>query len=175
MSEFNPESLNDPINRIEWRDADSLDPNTYNPNVVLNDELRLLERSILQSGWIQPLLITEAGIIVDGFHRWGLAMHSPALKAKYSGLVPVAVLDVTEDVAMAITVRINRAKGSHVAVSMHHLVARLVNEFAWDPQEVAAEIGAHITEVELLLKEDVFAVRDIKNHEYSKAWVPEER
>ena len=72
--------MTDPIDKIEWRDAQTLNSNNYNPNVVLNQELKLLELSILQQGWIQPVLILGDGTIIDGFHRATLAKESKSLK-----------------------------------------------------------------------------------------------
>ena len=51
--------MTDPIDKIEWRVANELNSNNYNPNVVFNKELKLLELSILKQGWIQPVLILE--------------------------------------------------------------------------------------------------------------------
>ena len=110
--------MNDPIDNIEWLDAASLTANDYNPNMVFNAELRLLERSLLSQGWIQPLLITADNRIIDGFHRWRLSLESKPLLAKYAGKVPCARLNVDEGEAMALTVRMNRAKGTHAAFKM---------------------------------------------------------
>ena len=38
--------------------------------------------------------------------------------------------------------------------------------------EISKEIGANKQEVELLMAEGVFAVKDTKNYKYSKAWKP---
>lgn len=165
--------MSDPIDNIVWLDAGELRANDYNPNAVDRREERLLERSIYRTGWIQPILISRDHIIIDGFHRWSLAQRSTLLQERYAGKIPCAVLDVGPDEAMAITVRINRAKGTHVGILMHRLVSRLVHEYLWDPQQVAQEIGAEISEVEVLLKEDVFAAKNIPAWSYSKAWVPE--
>lgn len=166
--------FNDPITSIEWRDADSLHANYWNPNRVHKPELKLLEHSLLSTGWIQPILVNKNGMVIDGFHRWRLSQDSAAVKERYGGKLPVAVLPVEDDVAMAITVRINRAKGTHAAVSMHKLVEALVEDYGWSREQVAHEIGAHITEVDLLLQDGVFKAKDIKNWAYSKAWYPAE-
>lgn len=164
----------DPIDSIEWIDGNKLTANDYNPNVVFNQELRLLERSILRAGWIQPIIISRDNMVVDGFHRWRLAMESEALLKKYAGQVPCARLDVGMDIAMVLTIRMNRAKGTHVAVRMSSLVKRLIDEFHWDPQQVAMEIGANLPEVELLYQDSIFRARNLAEYRYSKAWVPYE-
>lgn len=166
--------MSDPIESIEWREAASLNANDYNPNVVMNQELRLLEFSILRQGWVQPVLVTEDGTIIDGFHRAMLARDSKAIKEKYRGKCPCVVLPLTRAEAMMLTIRINRAKGSHVAFRMSEIVRELIDEHGLDPQQVGQEIGANKDEVDLLYKEGVFEARDIKNYRYSKAWYPAE-
>lgn len=164
----------DPITRIEWRDAHSLNANDYNPNHVMSPEMRLLERSILKTGWVQPILITKDGTIIDGFHRTTLSRASKALQEVYAGKVPCTVLDVDRAQAMILTVRMNRAKGSHIALRMSKMVAELVNELGVSPDALADEIGATKHEIDLLLQEGVFKAKKIKEHKYSKAWEPYE-
>lgn len=163
---------NDPISRIEWRDASSLNANDYNPNVVFTPELKLLERSILKTGWVQPVLITEDGTIIDGFHRHRLAQDSAKLREKYHGKVPCAVMDITPQEAMVVTIRMNRAKGSHVAVRMSEIVHKLIDEMGMLPEELAQDIGASKAEIDLLYQDGVFKMKNIKDYKYSKAWIP---
>ncbi len=164
----------DPIDRIEWRDVNTLNANDYNPNVVLTQEMRLLERSILKTGWVQPVLVTGEGLIIDGFHRVTLSKMSDQLKKVYKGMVPCAVMDIDRPAAMILTIRMNRAKGSHVALRMSDIVAELVNTHHIDPQQIALDIGATPEEIELLLQQDVFKAKKIADWKYSKAWVPAE-
>lgn len=164
--------MNDPIENIEWIKAEKLNANDYNPNVVMTRELRLLEFSIMEQGWVQPILVSKDGVIIDGFHRAMLSKESKKIKKKYDGKCPCVVLDIDRPSAMMLTIRINRAKGTHVAFRMAHIVQELINEHNLDPQEIAQEIGATKEEVDLLYKEGVFEARDIKNYKYSKAWYP---
>lgn len=164
----------DPISRIEWRDASTLDGNDYNPNVVFTPELRLLERSLLKTGWVQPILINKEGVIIDGFHRSRLSLDSKPLRERYGGRCPCAVLDVDRATAMLLTIRMNRAKGSHVALRMSNIVRELIDQHHLDPSEIAQEIGATRDEIDLLYQEDVFKQRNIKDYAYSKAWYPAE-
>lgn len=165
--------MQDPISKIEWRKADTLKANAYNPNVVFTPELRLLERSILQTGWVQPILITDDGTIIDGFHRWRLSLDSIPLRDRYDSMVPCAILDVSPGDAMLLTVRMNRAKGTHLAVRMSSLVRQLLDVYNYPPEQIALEIGATKEEVELLSQENIFKARNLKEYKYSKAWYPE--
>lgn len=164
--------MNDPINNIQWRDASELNGNDYNPNVVFTPELKLLERSILKTGWVQPVLVSKDGIIIDGFHRWRLSQDSKLMKEKYKGKLPCAVLDIDRPTAMILTVRMNRAKGSHVALQMSEIVHQLIDEHKLDPEQIAQEIGATRDEIDLLYQDGVFKMKNIKDYKYSKAWYP---
>ena len=162
---------NDPINRIEWLETSKLNANDYNPNVVLNQELALLKFSILKSGWVQPILITSEGVIIDGYHRYWLSANDKDIKAKYEGKCPCVVMELSEAERMLLTIRINRAKGNHQALKMSEIV-RKVFELGYSQKDIGEAIGAGKEEIDLLLKANVFEALDIKNHTYSKAWIP---
>jgi hypothetical protein len=164
----------EPIDRVVWMAANKLDANDYNPNVVFTPELRLLERSILTTGWVQPLLINPDSIIIDGFHRWRLSLDSEVLRKQYKGLVPCCIIRVDRPHAMLLTIRMNRAKGAHVAVRMSDVVRRLLNEYDMDPAEIAGEIGATLDEIELLSQENIFKNKNLASYKYSRAWTPRE-
>ena len=60
-----------PIDHIQWVPSDTLDPNAWNPNRVHKPELRLLERSLLKTGWVQPLLgSADAALHEETAGRW---------------------------------------------------------------------------------------------------------
>jgi ParB-like chromosome segregation protein Spo0J len=164
----------DPVCRIEWLLASELNANSWNPNVVLRAELKLIETSIVRTGWVQPILISRSGVIIDGFHRWRLAQDSKQLLKTYGGKVPCARLDVGDAEAKMLTVRINRAKGTHVAVRMAELVKQLVDDHGLPPEEIAAGIGAGLDEVDLLYQDSIFKSRNLADAPYSKAWYPAE-
>jgi len=160
MSEL--KKLRAPLEQIEWRDPNTLTSNDYNPNHVAKTELRLLGLSIERTGWIQPVLITPAGVIIDGFHRSMIAKDK-------QWLVPCAILDISEVERMFLTIRINRAKGTHVAFKMADVIQSLVKDHGVGIEAVAANIGATKEEINLLLIEDVFEKFDVKNHKYNEA------
>lgn len=164
--------FNDPINDIQWINVKTLNPNDYNPNVVLTQELNLLKFSLLKTGWIQPILISNEGVIIDGYHRYWLSSNDKDIIARYGYKAPCTVLNINEAERMLLTIRINRAKGNHIAIKMHELVSKVFNQFDYSIEDIAKSIGATKDEIDLLLKEDVFDALDTKNHKYSKAWIP---
>jgi len=163
---------NEPISNVKWIDVNTLNPNHYNPNVVLTQELNLLKFSILKTGWIQPILISNDNIIIDGYHRYWLSKNDKNIINKYNFYAPCCILPLNECERMLLTVRINRAKGNHIAIKMHELISIVYNNYDISIENIGKEIGATIDEVKLLLKEDVFDALDIKNHKYSMAWIP---
>jgi len=165
-------ALLDPLMNVVWVEPAQLRANLWNPNRVFKAEMKLLELSILTTGWVMPILANLNGMIIDGFHRWSLAQTSKKIQERYDGLVPVGCIPVDDVMAKCITVRMNRAKGTHIAVGMADLVKQLVNEDGCDPKWVAQNIGADLHEVKVLLAEDIFEVRNIKDWHYSEAWYP---
>lgn len=171
----------DPIETLEWVHHGEVTANAWNPNRVARPELRLLETSLLKTGWIQPVLVSPLEqpegsaryMIIDGFHRWRLTAESPHLARRYGGMLPVAVLDVTRTEAMLMTVRINRAKGTHGSVAMSRLVRELL-EADVSRETIAEEMGATPQEIDLLSSPDVFAARKTAEWSYSPSWRPRE-
>lgn len=166
--------MRDPLDSIKWMSAADLKPNFWNPNAVFGPELKLLKDLILRYGWIQPILVSRDNIIIDGFHRWQLTLKDKDLLARYAGLVPCAILDMGEIDAMILTVTINRAKGTAVAVRMSHLVQRLIDEHGMDRADLAKRIGGTRQEVDVLYEDSVWKTLKLDEHQYSKAWVPYE-
>ncbi len=162
----------DPIDRVKWLPARMIQANHYNPNVVFTPELRLLEHSLVTVGWVSPLLINENLILIDGFHRLMLALDSQALRDKYAESVPCAIASISDEEAMMTTVRMNRARGTHVATRMSDLVKTLYDCHGLSLEEIGVGIGATRDEVELLLDGSLLKHRDLKNYKYSTAWVP---
>lgn len=166
--------MENPVDNIEWLHVDDLDANDYNPNMVMNTELKLLELSILRSGWIQPIIIDRDRRIVDGYHRYRLSMDSKAMQKQFKGRVPCAVLDLDRGQAMIVTVRMNRAKGNAAAVRMADLVKELIDTHGYSEKDLMTELGATKQELELLYADSVFHAKKIAKYKYSEAWIPRE-
>ena len=161
------EFTDNPISNVEWVDVDLLNANDYNPNVVLNQELKLLEFSVLKNGWIQPILVSQDYTIIDGYHRSYISKNSKAMRHVFDGKVPIVKMTLSDGERKMLTIRINRAKGNHVSVKMHDIIKSLIDEHEYTPAQI---IGCTKEEVDLLYKDGVFDHLNIKEHKYSKAW-----
>ena len=165
--------MKDTIDISTWLPTSQLIAYDYDPTVVYDPELKLLRHSIKTNGWIQPILVSKDYEIIDGFHRWWATSHDKELAKLTDGKVPCAILDVTPSDRMMLTIRINRAKGNHVAIKMHEIIEKLYTDYELTIDQIKTGIGATKAEVELLLMQDVFDKKNIKEHKYSKAWEQE--
>lgn len=162
-----------PISNVEWINVEDLTANDYNPNVVFKAEMNLLKFSIMKNGWIQPILVTQNNVIIDGFHRATLAKSDKQVRELAGGRVPVVRMNLTEPERMLLTIRINRAKGSHIAVKMSSIIKQLIRDYGIPVDKICKEIGATKDEVTLLQMDDVFKQKGINEEStYSKAWIP---
>lgn len=109
--------------------------NSYNPNAVAPPEMRLLELSVWEDGYTQPVVCcmdpqTDTYEVVDGFHRFSLmnpqSKHfSERIYRRENGLLPVVTIDRTLQDRMASTIRHNRARGTHSIELMVNIVGEL--------------------------------------------------
>jgi ParB-like chromosome segregation protein Spo0J len=148
---------------------DQVQANNYNPNAVPENNMRLLEESILSNGFCFPVVTIwdpdeEKYVIIDGFHRY--LIFRDWLEAKE---LPIVVLEHDISQRMAATVQFNRARGVHQVELMGDLVKALVEQGLAD-DEIAERLGMEIEEV-FRLKQITGIAELFKNQVYSKAWV----
>ena len=161
-----------PIENVQIVDRERLKPNDYNPNVVSEDNLKLLTQSILVNGWTLPIVVRPDFTIIDGFHRWTVAGREP-LSSKLNGKVPVVIVDhadESEDVYGTITH--NRARGTHQLEPMKAIVKRLIDS-GKSVKEIGKQLGMKPEEVFRLSdfnRDDFLALMQRGKTTYSKAF-----
>lgn len=169
---MNISELLKPIANVRIVDRDTLKPNDYNPNVVSEDNLKLLTQSILTNGWTLPIVVRPNFTIIDGFHRWTVSGREP-LKSKLGGKVPVVIVDhedESEDVYGTITH--NRARGTHQLAPMKAIVKRLLDS-GKSVKEIGKQLGMRPEEVFRLSdfgREDFLRIMQKGVKSYSKAY-----
>lgn len=142
--------------------------NNYNPNAVADNNMALLEESILQNGFCFPVVViwddeSERYIIIDGFHRYTVMKDHLCAKQ-----LPVVVLPHDMTKRMTATVQFNRARGVHQVELMGDLVKALAEQGVEDA-EVAQKLGMELEEV-YRLKQITGIAELFKNQIYSKSW-----
>ena len=163
----------EPVDCIKWIKSDKVVANDYNPNKVAPPEMKLLEHSIKQDGYTQPIVAyydkkKDKYVIVDGFHRHRVGKESDTIKKRIKGYLPIVVIDKPLKDRIASTIRHNRARGTHEILPMAEIVKKLYFSGMSD-KKIMQELGMEKDEL-LRLKQftglgSLFAGRD-----YSQAW-----
>lgn len=146
-----------PIANVQIVDRDLLKPNNYNPNKVLEENMKLLEQSIMVNGWTLPIVCRPDYTIIDGFHRWTVAGREP-LRSKLKGKVPVVIVehkDHDEDIYGTITH--NRARGTHLLDPMKAIIKELL-EGGKSVDEISKQLG--------MSKEEIFRLSGITRDDF---------
>lgn len=147
-----------PLNSLQWIDREKLHANGYNPNVVSDENMKLLVQSILTNGWTMPIVVRPDFTIIDGFHRWTVSGREPLL-SKLGGKVPVVIVDHAGNESADIygTITHNRARGTHVLGPMKSIIQGLLNEGKSVP-EISKQLG--------MTREEVFRLSDFSREDF---------
>jgi ParB-like chromosome segregation protein Spo0J len=165
---------NEPVDCILWVSADQVESNDYNPNKVAPPEMKLLQHSIREDGYTQPIVGFWEGDhfeVVDGFHRNRVGKECLDVRQRVKGYLPVTVInDNRRDKSdrIAATIRHNRARGKHIVTAMSDIVVELKRR-NWSDDKIAKELGMDADEVLRLCQitglAEMFADKD-----FSLAW-----
>ena len=174
LREYSP-MRREPVDCVLWVKADKLHANDYNPNSVAPPEMRLLQLSIMQDGYTQPIVAWPDGQdsyeVVDGFHRNRVAREVGAVKKRVMGRLPIAVINAdrtSKENRIAATIRHNRARGKHSVDEMSDIVLDLARR-NWSDERIAKELGMEPDEV-LRLKQITGLAELFSDRDFSEAW-----
>jgi hypothetical protein len=171
---------NEPVDFVKWVFNENVVANDYNPNKVAPPEMELLEVSILNDGYTQPIVTwenpdKEAIEVIDGFHRNRVGKESKIVKQRVMGFLPVVNIrkeQSDKNDRIASTIRHNRARGKHQVDAMSEIVIELKNR-NWSNSRIAKQLGMDEEEILRLCQisglEHLFSDRD-----FSRAWVAED-
>jgi len=164
----------EPVDFVRWVRADKVGANDYNPNSVAPPEMRLLQHSIREDGYTQPVVTWDTGEgfeVVDGFHRTRVAKECEDVRARVLGYLPVVVANsdrADRGDRIAATIRHNRARGKHRIDSMSEIVVELKRR-NWSPKKIGLELGMDPDEV-LRLTQISGLAEMFADREFSEAW-----
>lgn len=165
-----------PVYNVRRIPADKVVSNDYNPNSVAPPEMALLETSIWEDGYTQPIVAVyddenKNYVVVDGFHRYRTMMESARINEREQGYLPIVVLDKAMGDRMASTIRHNRARGSHNIELMSTIVAELV-EMGKGDAWICKHIG--MSKDELLRMKQVTGLAALfNNKDFCDSWEAE--
>ena len=163
---------NEPVDCVLWVPAESVVANDYNPNSVAPPEMQLLEVSILNDGYTQPIvtwLDNDRREVIDGFHRNRVGKESKIIKERILGYLPVVTANKTDKGSrIASTIRHNRARGKHAVSAMTDIVLELKKR-NWSESRISKELGMDEDEILRLCQISGLA-EAFENDDFSAAW-----
>ena len=172
-----PDDFLSPVYDVKRVPIQQVTANDYNPNSVAPPEMALLETSIWEDGYTQPVVVVHDSendkyVVVDGFHRYCILRDSKRINEREKGHLPVVVLKKEMHDRMASTIRHNRARGSHNIELMSTIVAELV-EMGKGDHWICKHIGMSPDEL-LRLKQITGVAALFQNQDFSKSWDAED-
>jgi len=166
---------NEPVNCIQWIESIHISANDYNPNIVAPPEMKLLECSIEEDGYTQPIVAWSNKDnnyeVVDGFHRNRVGKESKKINKRCFGYLPITIINKTKEdrgSRIASTIRHNRARGKHTVQGMSDIVLELKNR-NWTNERIAKALGMDQDEI-LRLCQITGLSELFKDQEFSKSW-----
>ena len=164
----------EPVDCIQWIRADEVTANDYNPNAVAPPEMKLLEHSITEDGYTQPIVAWKNGHgfeVIDGFHRNRVGKESKVVRQRLIGYLPLTIINdgrLDRGDRIASTIRHNRARGKHQVKAMSDIVIELKRR-NWKDERICRELGMDQDEVLRLCQ--ITGLADIfSDQEFSKSW-----
>lgn len=164
----------EPVDCVLWVPSDTVFSNDYNPNKVAPPEMKLLETSISEDGYTQPIVTwVEDGRreVIDGFHRNRVGTECIEIRERIHGYLPVTTVNQNRHDRgdrIAATIRHNRARGKHQISAMSDIVVELSRR-NWNDAKIARELGMDADEV-LRLKQITGLAELFAEEEFSEAW-----
>jgi ParB-like chromosome segregation protein Spo0J len=169
---------NEPVDFVKWVPSESVIANDYNPNKVAPPEMELLEVSIVNDGYTQPIVTwpTEnKAEVIDGFHRNRVGKESKLVKERIMGYLPTVIIRKEQsgkNDRIASTIRHNRARGKHTIDGMSEIVIELKNR-NWKNARIGRELG--MDEDEILRLCQITGLESLfKDDDFSKSWLIED-
>lgn len=165
---------NEPVDCVLWCRAVEVEANDYNPNNVAPPEMKLLEVSILEDGYTQPIVtFLDSGRreVVDGFHRNRVGKENKEIWKRIKGYLPVVTINKSRGDRgdrIAATIRHNRARGEHKVQGMSDIVVELKRR-NWSDKKISNQLGMDQDEI-LRLSQISGLAEMFKNKEFSMAW-----
>lgn len=164
----------EPVDCVLWVKAEDVIANDYNPNSVAPPEMKLLETSISEDGYTQPIVSWRNGEgfeVVDGFHRNRVGRESSIVRERIHGYLPLTVINderLDRGDRIAATIRHNRARGKHKVAAMSDIVIELKRR-NWTDEKIGQQLGMEPDEV-LRLTQITGLAEMFSDQEFSQSW-----
>lgn len=128
-------SENKVYSEIKMVETESLNPNSYNPNFMDENQFASLVEDFKENGFVgQPIIINDKNEIIDGEHRWRCASHLGFEK------VPVVIFNPKdEDHQKMLTIGWNAKRGEMSPIKLAGLISELNQKYTLE--ELSGKLG----------------------------------
>jgi ParB-like chromosome segregation protein Spo0J len=168
----------EPVDCVLWVPSGDVTANDYNPNSVAPPEMRLLETSIGEDGYTQPIVTwMDNGHreVIDGFHRHRVGVECGSVRKRIMGYLPVTTVNqerTDRGDRIASTIRHNRARGKHKIAAMSDIVIELKRR-NWTDEKIGRELGMDPDEV-LRLTQITGLAEMFLDSDFTQSWDTDE-
>lgn len=127
---------------FEIVDINTLTPRKGNPNEFTEDLTKSLDYSIDKFGFLQPLVINQDGIIVDGFHRYDVLREKGIEQVRVS-----RVFTKNEEELKLLSQALNKIRGQH---NLKRDISEMEILMGYNPDELQSLLGFDETGLDLM-------------------------
>jgi hypothetical protein len=153
----------------------TIKPSTWRANHILASDRTLLIQSMINYQWLSPILVQRSSMsIIDGFSRWVISQNQKEILLRDKGQVPVVLVDIDDADAMIMHVRVNRSRGNLVPARTSELIQQLRSSGKYSDESLSLQMMMTHLEFYTLADGRAIKIKTLKEHEYSKAWIPTE-
>lgn len=143
-------------------------PNDYNPNKMQFKILKLLKTSIIEDGFLFPILVIHSKdadqyVVVDGFHRY------KAMQQLKQDFIPAVVLNRDISERRIMTVRMNKTRGVHQLEGDKANFQNLLEEGKYSLPELSEKMALEAEQI-VIYKKKGSIVEEYTDHSFSNAW-----
>jgi hypothetical protein len=157
---------------VDFIPIDDLRYPDWRATYILRPDLMVLAASIGEFGLLNPLIVQQdTNIVIDGSSRLAVISQIASLRDRFP-TIPVIFVDVDESQSMVLHVQMNRGRGFIVPHRLSAIVRKLRRVCGFKETDFRDKFAIKFDELELLLEGSFIKHRNIKEHTYSKAWVP---
>lgn len=142
--------------------VEDLHPNDWNPNSVPPDIYAAIKDDITKNGFLGSIVIQKHNeemnidnVIINGEHRWKV------MQDLKEPLIPCTIIDVPDDTAKALTIRLNREHGE--------LLPNRVGQLLWDLSKDSGRDIEFIHGITGIPQGEVQSLIDIRDNDLADA------
>lgn len=154
---------------IEWVPAHSLKAPDWNITYALRPDRKVMETVLVEHGWLFPVIARTDGTILYNLDYWDLACEQPKLIGKN---VPVIWVECDLADAIILHIRLHRGQPEIIPRDMSKALKKLRRTHKYTEEEIKTILSMTWEELDLLFDGTLIKARKIKEHNYSRAWVP---